>query len=237
MVALATTQVGGRPTVVSGSFDDTVRVWDADTGARLGAPLTGYTGDFFAVAAGEVSGRTVIASGGKDHTIIAWDLATHSLHSRITVHTEDVKALTTADVDGRALLILASADGTIRFWDLGTGQPLGPPLVGHGAQHIYGLAVSGDLLVSAGGTAPSASGTYHAGPGCADLLASSPARSGSARLIEEGRSPSTIRRGPAETTARVINSMLSADPVLTGRSVRVDSRPPHPDSRPRQGYR
>ncbi|MGD9525611.1 MAG: WD40 repeat domain-containing serine/threonine protein kinase [Pseudonocardia sp.] len=151
VVALATTSLDGRPVVVSGSFDDTVRVWDAATGQQLGQPLIiGLSGDVFAVTAEQVDGRPVAAAAGKDHAIAVWDLRSRQLLFRLAGHTEDVKALTTSVV-GQPLLIYSGTDGTIRFWSLATGQPVGPPLVGHDARPVYGLAVSGELLISAGG--------------------------------------------------------------------------------------
>ena len=36
--------------IVSGSADNTVRLWDADTGIPVGAPLTGHTGAVNGVA-------------------------------------------------------------------------------------------------------------------------------------------------------------------------------------------
>ena len=38
------------PRIVSGSVDNTVRIWDADTGQQIGAPLTGHTEPVAAVA-------------------------------------------------------------------------------------------------------------------------------------------------------------------------------------------
>ena len=36
--------------IVSGSDDKTLRLWDADTGQPIGAPLTGHTGGVCSVA-------------------------------------------------------------------------------------------------------------------------------------------------------------------------------------------
>ena len=37
-------------TVVSGSHDGTIRIWDAQSGAAVGEPLTGHTGSVWSVA-------------------------------------------------------------------------------------------------------------------------------------------------------------------------------------------
>ena len=43
--------------MVSGSSDQTVRVWDAGHGAPVGDPFTGHTGPVYAVAVGQLDGR------------------------------------------------------------------------------------------------------------------------------------------------------------------------------------
>ena len=40
---VATAQLDGRPVVICGGGDMTVRVWDLATGAPIGQPLTGHT--------------------------------------------------------------------------------------------------------------------------------------------------------------------------------------------------
>ena len=51
---MAVGELHGRPVVVSGSSDSTVRVWDLGTGHRVGDPFTGHTDAVFAVAVGEL---------------------------------------------------------------------------------------------------------------------------------------------------------------------------------------
>ena len=41
---MAIGRIGDRDVIVSGSWDQTVRVWDAATGQPRGDPLTGHTG-------------------------------------------------------------------------------------------------------------------------------------------------------------------------------------------------
>ena len=44
VIAVAVGRAGDRDVIVSGSGDETVRVWDAVTGQLAGGPLTGHTG-------------------------------------------------------------------------------------------------------------------------------------------------------------------------------------------------
>ena len=60
-------------TVASGSVDETVRLWDAVTGAHK-ATLTGHTGWVTSVAFSP-NGLTV-ASGSEDETVRLWDAVT-----------------------------------------------------------------------------------------------------------------------------------------------------------------
>ena len=60
--------------IVSGSCDNTVRVWDADTGQPVGQPLTGHTDAVTSVAFSPDGKR--IVSGSDDKTVRVWDADT-----------------------------------------------------------------------------------------------------------------------------------------------------------------
>ncbi|MGW1109006.1 hypothetical protein [Streptomyces sp. NPDC002540] len=74
--AVATVVVDGRPAIVSGSRDKTVRVWDLTTGQQVGEPLIGHTGWAWAVATAVVDDRPVAVTGSWDGTVRVWGLAT-----------------------------------------------------------------------------------------------------------------------------------------------------------------
>jgi WD40 repeat protein len=57
--------------IASGSADKTVRLWDANTGPPIGAPLTGHTDGVSSVAFSPDGRR--IASGSRDKTVRLWD--------------------------------------------------------------------------------------------------------------------------------------------------------------------
>ena len=57
--------------IVSGSVDNTVRVWDADRGVQIGSPLEGHTEPVTSVAFSPDGTR--IVSGSVDKTVRVWD--------------------------------------------------------------------------------------------------------------------------------------------------------------------
>ncbi|MFE7046632.1 hypothetical protein ACFU9X_46980, partial [Streptomyces atratus] len=76
VLAVATGVVDGRPIAVTGSDDETVRVWDLTTGKQVGEPLTGHDGEVLGVATGVVDGRPIAVTGSDDATVRVWDLTT-----------------------------------------------------------------------------------------------------------------------------------------------------------------
>ena len=63
---MAIGRAGDRDIIVSGSADETVRVWDAVTGDPAGAPLEGHDDSVNAVAIGRAGDRDIIVSGSDD---------------------------------------------------------------------------------------------------------------------------------------------------------------------------
>ena len=130
--AVAAAELDGRPVVISGSRDQTVRVWDLATGTPIGSPLTGHRNRVLAVAAAELDGRPVVISGSSDRTVRVWDLATGTpISDPFTGHDGEVLTMTAAELDGLPVVISGSRDQTVRVWDLATGTPISSPLTGH----------------------------------------------------------------------------------------------------------
>ncbi|MCV6636980.1 caspase family protein [Candidatus Albibeggiatoa sp. nov. NOAA] len=114
--------------LASGSWDNTVRLWDVATGQTLGQPLTGHSSSVISVAFSP-DGKT-LASGSVDNTVRLWDVETRKpLGQPLTAHTHTIYK-TIFSPDGKTLAS-ASRDKTIRLWDVATRKPLGQPLTGH----------------------------------------------------------------------------------------------------------
>ena len=115
-------------TLVSGSDDKTLRLWDAATGKSLGDPLKGHDGYVSGVAFSP-DGKTIV-SGSEDSTLRLWDAASgKALDEPLKGHKE---AVTSVDFspDGKTI-VSGSEDSTVRLWDAASGKALGEPLNGH----------------------------------------------------------------------------------------------------------
>ena len=126
---VATTDLDGRPVIISGSDDNTIRIWDPTTGTTL-RTLIGHTDWIRSVTTAQLDGRTVIISGSNDRTIRIWDPTTGNTLRTLTGHTDSVNSVTTTELDGRTVIVFGSEDNTIRIWDPTTGNTL-RTLTGH----------------------------------------------------------------------------------------------------------
>jgi serine/threonine protein kinase len=130
-------------TLISGSADQTIKVWDLATGAEL-KTLAGHTS--FVNALAIAYDDKTLASGGADLTVRLWDLATGRVLNTFVGHTGFVNALHFSH-DGR-ILASGSADKTIKIWDITTGKLL-RTLTGHqGFVNSIDISPDGRTLVS-----------------------------------------------------------------------------------------
>ena len=102
-------------TLVSGSYDCTVRVWRISTGETVHR-LTGHTAKVYSVVLDHERNRCI--SGSMDNMVRIWDLNTGSLKYTLEGHTSLVGLL---DLNCDKL-VSAAADSTLRIWDPETGQ-------------------------------------------------------------------------------------------------------------------
>ena len=103
--------------VVSGSWDCTLRVWDAATGQCL-QTLEGHTNVVTCVT--DLQDRWVV-SGSRDGTLRVWDVATGQCLQTLKGHTNWVNCVSVLP-DGR--VVSGSYDNTVRVWNATSGQCL-----------------------------------------------------------------------------------------------------------------
>ncbi|KAL0947883.1 hypothetical protein HGRIS_010518 [Hohenbuehelia grisea] len=114
--------------IVSGSRDNTIRVWNASTGIQTMSPLEGHSNFVTSVAFSPDGTR--IVSGSVDNTIRVWNASTGiQTMSPLEGHSRSVTSVAFSP-DGTRI-VSGSYDNTIRVWNASTGIQTMSPLKGH----------------------------------------------------------------------------------------------------------
>ncbi|MDB9486116.1 WD40 repeat domain-containing protein [Dolichospermum circinale CS-537/01] len=114
--AIAVTPDG--KTVISGSSDKTIKIWDVVTGTEK-FTLPGHSNSVSAIAV-TPDGKTVI-SGSSDNTIKIWDVGTGTEKFTLQGHSNSVNAIALTP-DGKT--VISGSYKTIKIWDLATRKEI-----------------------------------------------------------------------------------------------------------------
>jgi hypothetical protein len=104
-------------TLISGSFDQSIKLWNMADGKML-HDLQDHHKGVFALAV-SADGKT-LASGSWDETIKLWNINSGQLISNLSGHSASVRSLVTSP--DNQLLVSGSFDNTVRVWQLSTGD-------------------------------------------------------------------------------------------------------------------
>lgn len=132
------------PVLVSGSLDDSIRVWNWQTGQTL-YTLAGHERGVNSVAIS--SGGQVLASCGDDAAVKVWNLGDRSLLHTLKGHLRDATAVAIG-IQG-FVLASGSEDGSIKLWTLDRGN-LVKSLNSSAMVKTVALAANDSLVISGG---------------------------------------------------------------------------------------
>lgn len=122
-------------TLVSGSQDDTIRVWNPTSG-ELRRTIVANAGSVRSVSI-SADGQT-LATGNGDRTVKVWDASSGQLQSTLSGHSGSVWSVALSQ-NGQTL-VSGSDDGTVNVWNLRTNQ-LVHTLKGHSSA-VFSTVIS-----------------------------------------------------------------------------------------------
>ncbi len=103
-------------TLASGNGDDTVRLWDIDSGENTHV----FTGKA-SVLAFSPDGRTLASGFSQDNMLLLWDTTSGKHKHVLTGPTNGIDSIAFSP-DGRTLASAGHFDRAIRLWDVGSGK-------------------------------------------------------------------------------------------------------------------
>lgn len=133
------------PIFASSGLDDTIKVWNLNTGELL-LNMTGHNRGVNTIAISP-DGRTLV-SGSDDYTVRVWSFLNGALLGALTGHSRDVNAVAISP-DGK-LLVSGGEDRTIRLWSMSTGALLKTLAEVAGMIKTIAISPDGKLLASGG---------------------------------------------------------------------------------------
>jgi len=132
--------------VVTGSGDNTARLWDASTGAEI-AVLNAHAGGIHA-ASFSPDGKCVV-TGSDDNTARLWDASTGAEIAVLNAHTGGIHAASFSP-DGKRV-VTGSSDNTARLWDASTGAGIAVLNAHTGGIHAASFSPDGKRVVTGSG--------------------------------------------------------------------------------------
>ena len=133
-------------TIASGSWDNTIILWNMGTRQPSGSPLSGHS-DAVSSVTFSPDGK-MLASGSWDKTIILWDVGKHKPIVQLSGGHAGAVSSVVFSPDGKTL-VSGSIDTTIVLWDLATHQPKKLQLTGHtGGVTSLAFSLDGKILAS-----------------------------------------------------------------------------------------
>lgn len=120
--------VPNRLRIVTGSYDNTIRIWDSRTGYLIYGPLTGHSHRVRAVSV-SLNGK-LIASGSNDKTVSIWNANTGDRINVLDGGSSFVLSVAFSPGPNSQNLV-SGGDSMVRVWNVDTGDLVGNPFIGH----------------------------------------------------------------------------------------------------------
>jgi hypothetical protein len=137
VLCMAVSSNGER--VATGGEDQTIRIWDADSGSLVGDPLEGNASSVTCVAFSPDD--MLIVSGSDDGGVRVWDRKLNKIVVHSSGHTDTVRSVVFSP--SGSLIASVSDDKTCRIWDSRTGNMVKGPLQGH-SQAVRSVCFTAD---------------------------------------------------------------------------------------------